>query len=104
MGRRITLTFTRIPRNNHNDESDFGHRLPPKPITAVIDFESNEISLSQTLEDIESYEIWSEDQSTILYSGNDESYFIQTVAMYDQYITILINTSTYSLISIHSFN
>lgn len=104
-GQPITLTFTQIPHHNHNDESDFGHRLPPKPITAVIDFESNEFSLSQTIENIESYEIWDENQSVILYSGNDESDFVQTVAILsDVDITILINASTFSLISIHPFN
>ena len=104
-GQPVTLIFTQIPHHNHNDESDFGHRIPPKPITAVIDFESNEFSLSQTIENIESYEIWDENQSVILYSGNDESDFVQTVAtLSDTSVTILINTTTTTLISIHPFN
>lgn len=98
-GQPITLTFTQIPHHDHNDESDFGHRLPPKPITAVIDFESNEFSLSQTIENIESYEIWDENQSVILYSGNDEYDFVQAVAtLYYTRITLSIQTSAHSFI------
>lgn len=98
LGKTITLPLYKTHQYDHNDESDFGHRTPPKPITAVIDFDSNEISISQPLEDIESYEVWTEDQTMLLYYGVDESEFIDYIGTLNQSAAISINGSKDKLI------
>lgn len=78
LGQTITFPLTRFHQSlDHNDESEFGHRLPSRPIIAQIDFDSKQISLSQPIDDIESYEIWNEDRSEILYSTTNESDCVQ---------------------------
>jgi len=101
LGQTITFPLTRFHQSlDHNDESEFGHRLPSRPIIAQIDFDSKQISLSQPIDDIESYEIWNEDRSEILYSTTNESDCVQAIAgLCDTPIIFSINTHTYTLTS-----
>lgn len=99
LAQTIRLSLFKIPQNVIKEENGLGHRLPPKPIMAIIDFDSNEIIISQSVEEIETYEIWNENQSALLYSGTDEFDFIQTVAnLSGEPITLIMTTSNYSLI------
>lgn len=90
----IRLSFT--SQLDHNDESEFGHRIPPKPITATIDFAYGTISTSQSIEDVESYEIWDETQSVMLYAGDDEYEFVSALSQINQNVTIALVTHSYT--------
>lgn len=99
-GQSITLTFNRIPQLNL-EESGFGHRIPPRPITAIIDFDANTISLSPHIDNIESYEIRDEEQEVVLYAGDNEAEFVKTLSVLsiNRNRAILIKTATHTFIS-----
>lgn len=97
----LKLSLYKVAKTNSEEEQEvkIGHRLPPVPIMAIIDFESNEVIIPQSVEDVEIYEIWNDNHSELKYSGSDEFDFIQTVAnLNDEPITVVLTTSTYSLI------
>lgn len=97
-GKSVQLTLFQLPLSSIDDEEDpFGHRVPSRPITGIIDFDSNEIILSRPVEDIELYEIWNEEQTVQLYSGNDESEFIQILSGIDCAVSIALHSSSYIL-------
>lgn len=92
----IVLTKKHDYNYNHNDESEFGHRVPPRPITCTIDFTSSEISFSPDIEDIEYYELWDVSQSLLLYTGIDSSILVNTIRGLNQECILIVITDSMS--------
>lgn len=92
----IVLTKKHDYNYNHNDESEFGHRVPPRPITCIIDFTSSEISFSPDIEDIEYYELWDVSQSLLLYTGTDSSTLVNTIRGLNQECMLIVITNSMS--------
>lgn len=93
----VTLVPFPLPSIDDDDRNPFGHRTPSRPLAGIIDFDSNEVILSGQVEEIESYEIWNEDLTTLLYSGCDEIEFIRTLSEIDENVMIVLHTSSYIL-------
>ncbi len=98
------MSFVRIssPSIEDDEENPFGHRIPSKPLTGKIDFDSNEIYIYGQIEEIENFEIWDEGYTTMIYSDNDESGFIQVLSEYGEPVTIVLHTTSFTYIG--SFN
>lgn len=94
---KVSLTPVVPPSDEDEEKNEFGPRIPPRPLTGIIDFESDEIIFSRQVEDILSYEIWNEDRTVLFYSGDNESEFIQVLSGFDGPVAVIIHTLSYML-------
>lgn len=95
-GDSVSLVLLKKPTKEHRDESKYGHREPGRPITCIIDLELMEISFSPTIDDVDYYELWDADQSTILYSGEDEHELIETILSTQHDCTLVVVSDSQS--------
>lgn len=90
-GQTVTI---QLNHDSHidNDNPSTTHRVPPRPITATIDFEANELTFTPQLEDIESYEIWDEGEERLISVSYDSIDFINNLSSANGNVVIVINT------------
>lgn len=83
------------------EKSEFGHRIPPRPITAIVDFDSRQIIFGCTADPIENYEIAGLNGDAVSETYETDSEFVQALGYYmatTQSITIRINCTNSSYI------
>lgn len=77
-------TSTEIEEGDDNHKNDIGrgHRTAPAPISCYLNFVNGTITgSSPLLEEIISYQLWSDDGAACIYSSPDASSFLQTIAL-----------------------
>lgn len=98
MSVKMPLIQVPLPSFEDNDKNPFGQRTPPRPLSGGIDFDLNEVILPMQVEDIESYEIMDEEQTTVLYVGCDEAEFVETLSTFKDPVVVVITTTSFRLI------
>ncbi len=95
----VVMTVAKFPLQNIDDyeNNPFGSRVPARPLSVIIDFDSEEIILPPGIDDIEYYEIRNENQSAILFTSEDPKEFVRTLAMFTSTVSVILTTGSYIL-------
>lgn len=95
-GKTMTVELTKEPTPDHNNESRYGRRVPPKPVKCFIDFEIDEISFSPELEENIYYELWDASHTFVFYTGTDKSELIAKILEIKQDLQLVVVSDSQS--------